>query len=95
MSAVCEGSIDPTGSSTIPVAQYSGALFQEWTDKSPFTSAFDPAAVWPFPKAEPRTATNKERKKRKTAILTDTPTKRDFEEERDKSCTTPFKEACY
>ncbi|XP_053611421.1 uncharacterized protein LOC128675910 [Plodia interpunctella] len=42
---------------------------------------FTPKDLRPLPQAGPRTATNKGRKKRKTAILTDTPEKNAIEEE--------------
>lgn len=42
---------------------------------------FSPEHVRPFPKAPPRQQTNKGRKKRESAILTDTPEKNALEEE--------------
>lgn len=49
------------------------------------TEPFLPEAVRPFPKAGPRKMTNKGRKKRKAAVLTDTPEKNALEEEQRKS----------
>lgn len=46
---------------------------------------FSPEHVRPFPKAPPRQQTNKGRKKRESAILTDTPEKNALEEEVKKS----------
>lgn len=58
-----------------PVAGPSGVQFN-----SP-PNAYSPKDVRPIPRAGPRTVTSRGRKKRKTAILTDTPEKNAIEEE--------------
>ena len=52
------------------------------------SNEFSPEHVRPFPKARPRKATNKGRKKRKTTILTDTPEKLLLEKEQSTKTTT-------
>jgi hypothetical protein len=60
-----------------PVPGPSG--LQQANSSQPFN--FTPKDLRPLPQAGPRTITNKGRKKRKTAILTDTPEKNAIEEE--------------
>ena len=50
---------------------------------------FSPVSIRPFPKAGARKETKKGRKKRSTAILTDTPVKQALEEERDRRRPAP------
>ncbi|XP_059053650.1 uncharacterized protein LOC131847939 [Achroia grisella] len=63
--------------SNSPVPGPSG--LQQANSSQPFD--FTPKDLRPLPQAGPRTTTNKGRKKRKTAILTDTPEKNAIEEE--------------
>ncbi|CAG4952523.1 unnamed protein product [Parnassius apollo] len=60
-----------------PVPGPSG--LQQANSSQPFD--FTPKDLRPLPQASPRTVANKGRKKRKTAILTDTPEKNAIEEE--------------
>ncbi len=77
------------GSPAIPGVEDSSSPWTAEGPLSPSTSAgsmkpFSPAAVRPYPKAGPRIAATKGRKKRTTAILTDTPTKQALEAEAEK-----------
>lgn len=49
--------------------------------KTPALAPATPESLRPFPKAGPRIATTKGRKKRKSAVLTDTPVKLELEHE--------------
>ncbi|CAM1298099.1 Uncharacterised protein r2_g752 [Pycnogonum litorale] len=73
------------------------------TDRNSTPETFSDEAISPLPKAPPRKSQSNQRKKRKTAILTDTPEKQALEEEqlrskknkprpRQKSGSNPMKE---
>lgn len=81
LSPETDGPTSTQGNNSDNVTMIAPAPIEPVPGPSGQQASFSPESIRPYPKAGPRLQSNRGRKKRKTAILTDTPEKQAIEEE--------------